>query len=67
MFSIVVIAVAIGVFAMYFRHDRQIRRNRRAELARAAEPPPSGAPSPDPATSDRAADPSSDPSSADRS
>jgi hypothetical protein len=34
MFSIIVIAVAIGVFTMYFRHDRQMRRKRRAELAR---------------------------------
>jgi hypothetical protein len=33
MFSIVVIAVAVGVFVMYFRHDRQMRRKRRAELA----------------------------------
>jgi hypothetical protein len=39
MFSIVVIAVAIGVFTMYFRHERQLRRKRRAELARGDEPP----------------------------
>ena len=32
MFSIVVIAVAVGVFTMYVRHERQMRR-RRAELA----------------------------------
>jgi hypothetical protein len=45
MFSIVVIAVAIGVFTMYFRHDRQMRRKRRDQLARGAagddSPPPS--------------------------
>jgi hypothetical protein len=39
MFSIVVIAVAIGVFTMYFRHERQLRQKRRAELARGDEPP----------------------------
>lgn len=27
-FTIVVIAVAIGVFTMYFRHDREMRRKR---------------------------------------
>jgi hypothetical protein len=40
MFSIVVIAVAIGVFTMYTRHELQLRRKRRAELARGDEPPP---------------------------
>jgi hypothetical protein len=42
MFSLVVIAVAIGVFTMYFRHERQLRRKRRAELARGDDsaPPP---------------------------
>jgi hypothetical protein len=43
MFSLVVIAVAAGVFTMYFRHDRQMRRKRRAELA-AGERPPSDRP-----------------------
>jgi hypothetical protein len=33
MFSIVVIVVAVGVFTMYIRHDRLMRRRRRAELA----------------------------------
>ena len=33
MFSIVVIAVALGVFTMYFRHSHQMRKKRRAELA----------------------------------
>jgi hypothetical protein len=45
MFSIVVIAVAIGVFTMYFRHDRAMRRKRRAELARPEDPPPASKPS----------------------
>jgi multisubunit Na+/H+ antiporter MnhB subunit len=40
MFSVVVIAVAIGVFTMYFRHERQLRQKRRAALARGDEPPP---------------------------
>jgi multisubunit Na+/H+ antiporter MnhB subunit len=44
MFSIVVIAVAIGVFTMYFRHDRQMRRKRRAELARGEDSPPTTKP-----------------------
>jgi hypothetical protein len=44
MFSIVVIAVAIGVFTMYFRHDLQMRRKRRAELARGEDPPPPAKP-----------------------
>jgi len=39
MFSIVVIAVAIGVFTMYFRHERQLRQKRRAALAPGDEPP----------------------------
>jgi hypothetical protein len=42
MFSIVVIAVAVGVFTMYFRHERQLRRKRKAELARGEAPPPPG-------------------------
>jgi hypothetical protein len=44
MFSIVVIAVAVGVFTMYFRHELQLRRKRRAELAPHGDdsPPPSG-------------------------
>jgi hypothetical protein len=36
-FTIIVIAVAIGVFTMYFRHDRAMRRKQR-ELP---PPPPS--------------------------
>jgi hypothetical protein len=43
MFTIIVIGVAIGVFTMYFRHDRQMRRKRRAEamaLAPPENPPP---------------------------
>lgn len=40
MFTIVVIGVAVGVFAMYFRHDRRMRTQRRAEEAAAAEPAP---------------------------
>ena len=38
MFTIVVIGIAIGVFTMYFRHDRQMRRKRLAEAS--ALPPP---------------------------
>jgi hypothetical protein len=45
MFSIVVIAVAIGVFTMYFRHELQLRRKRRAELARGEDPPTTTKPS----------------------
>ncbi|HEU4733684.1 MAG TPA: hypothetical protein VFT22_37580 [Kofleriaceae bacterium] len=47
MFSLIVIAVAVGVFTMYIRHDLQMRRKRRAELARGED---SDAPSdrPDP-------------------
>lgn len=44
MFSIVVIAVAIGVFTMYFRHEQLLRRKRRDELARGDEPPPAKPP-----------------------
>jgi hypothetical protein len=40
MFSIVVIAVVMGVFTMYARHELQMRRRRRAELAERAAPPP---------------------------
>jgi len=40
MFTIVVIGVAAGVFAMYFRHSAQMRRKRRAELERGENPPP---------------------------
>lgn len=39
MFSIVVIAVAIGVFTMYFRHERELRRKRRAALVRGEDEP----------------------------
>ena len=45
MFSIVVIAVAIGVFTMYIRHERYLRRKRRAELARGEGSPPTTKPS----------------------
>ena len=45
MFSIVVIAVAVGVFAMYFRHAAQMRRKRQAELAAGESPPPTAKPS----------------------
>jgi hypothetical protein len=38
MFTIVVIGIAIGVFTMYFRHDRQMRRKRLAEVS--GGPPP---------------------------
>jgi hypothetical protein len=44
MFSLIVIAVAVGVFAMYFRHDRQMRRKRRAELEAGQDSPPSEKP-----------------------
>jgi hypothetical protein len=40
MFTIVVIGIAIAVFTMYFRHDRQMRRKRLAE----AEPRPASPP-----------------------
>jgi hypothetical protein len=49
MFTIVVIGIAIGVFTMYFRHDRQMRRKRLAETA--AEPRP-GSPPADPGRRD---------------
>ncbi|HET9624071.1 MAG TPA: hypothetical protein VFP84_22015 [Kofleriaceae bacterium] len=39
MFTIIVIAVAIGVFTMYFKHDREMRRRKR-------ELPPGDPPSP---------------------
>ena len=45
MFSIVVIAVAIGVFTMYIRHEVAMRRKRRAELAQGSEQPPPTKPS----------------------
>jgi len=45
MFSIVVIAVAIGVFTMYTRHELQLRRKRRAAPGRGDEPPPPAKPS----------------------
>jgi hypothetical protein len=45
MFSIVVIAVAIGVFTMYARHELQLRRKRRAAPAPGDEPPPPATPS----------------------
>jgi hypothetical protein len=45
MFSIVVLAVAIGVFTMYIRHELQLRRKRRAELARGPDEPPASKPS----------------------
>jgi hypothetical protein len=35
MFTVIVIAVAIGVFGMYFRHDRKMRKQQRSL------PPPS--------------------------
>jgi hypothetical protein len=38
MFSLVVIAVAISVITMYVRHDRFMRRKRRAELAEGTRP-----------------------------
>jgi hypothetical protein len=41
MFSIVVLGVAIGVFTMYFRHEAQLRRRRRAQLPRGEDPPTS--------------------------
>jgi len=41
MFSIVVIAVAVGVFTMYIRHELHLRRKRRAELSPGKDPPPS--------------------------
>jgi hypothetical protein len=41
MFSIVVIAVAVGVFTMYIRHELQLRRKRRAALPPGDDPPPS--------------------------
>jgi hypothetical protein len=44
MFSIVVLAVAIGVFTMYFRHERQLRRKRDAR-AREEDSPPTTKPS----------------------
>jgi hypothetical protein len=43
MFSIVVIAVAIGVVTMYVRHELHMRRKRRAELP----PGPAGPAAPD--------------------
>jgi hypothetical protein len=45
MFSIVVIAVAIGVVTMYIRHERHLRRRRRAELAQGPGSPPTSKPS----------------------
>jgi hypothetical protein len=46
MFSIIVAAVAVGVFTMYIRHELQLRRKRRAALARGEdEPPPTTKPS----------------------
>jgi hypothetical protein len=44
MFSIVVIAVAVGVFTMYIRHELQLRRKRRAALPPGEDPPPSTRP-----------------------
>jgi hypothetical protein len=44
MFTIIVIGVAIGVFTMYFRHDRQMRRKRGAAPT---APPPSESPPPE--------------------
>jgi len=40
MFSIVVIAVAVGVFTMYIRHELYMRRKRRAELTPGDRDPP---------------------------
>jgi hypothetical protein len=40
MFSIVVIAVAVGVFTMYIRHELQLRRKRRAALSPGERPSP---------------------------
>jgi hypothetical protein len=40
MFSIVVIAVAVGVFAMYFRHTAHMRRKQREALPEGENPPP---------------------------
>ncbi len=37
MFSIVVAAVAVGVFTMYIRHELQLRRKRLAETERSPE------------------------------
>ena len=45
MFSIVVIAVAIGVFTMYIRHELHMRRKRRAELPPGEDPPSTPRPS----------------------
>ena len=45
MFSIVVIAVAIGVFTMYIRHEMYMRRKRRSELAAGKDSPPTTKPS----------------------
>ncbi len=45
MFSIVVIAVAVGVSTMYIRHEMYMRRKRRAELARGEDSPPTTKPS----------------------
>jgi hypothetical protein len=44
MFTIVVIGVAVGVFTMYVRHDRQMRRKRSAEPT---QPAPSESPPPE--------------------
>ncbi|HEX2690454.1 MAG TPA: hypothetical protein VHN14_27755 [Kofleriaceae bacterium] len=33
MFSVVVLAIAVGVFTMYFRHELVLRRKRRAARA----------------------------------
>jgi len=41
MFSIVVIAVAVGVFTMYIRHELHLRRKRRDALSPGKDPPPS--------------------------
>lgn len=40
MFSIVVIAVAVGVFAMYFRHAAEMRRKQHEPLPDGENPPP---------------------------
>jgi hypothetical protein len=54
MFTIVVIAVAIGVVTMYVRHELYLRRKRRAELPdgspRAENPARSSGDDPPPTT-----------------
>ncbi|HET7500458.1 MAG TPA: hypothetical protein VFK02_05625 [Kofleriaceae bacterium] len=44
MFSLVVLAVAIGVVTMYVRHELHLRRKRRGELTAGDDstPPPPG-------------------------